>query len=99
MTPISPVVPGSFVPEVVFARDQPQYLALPAVREPDGSVITRWHATWRERLRVLVHGDVWLTLLTFGAPLQPVKLAARCPIVDATDADDDFGKPYGDVGD
>lgn len=57
---------------VVFAKDQPEYMPLPARRSADGSEVTScWGMSWRERLRVLLTGRVYLTLLTFGAPLQP----------------------------
>ena len=38
---------------VVFAKDQPEYLPLPAYRTPDGQEVTAcWGMTWRERIRV-----------------------------------------------
>jgi len=80
MTPISPVVPGFKVREVVYAKDQPEYIPLPAWRGEDGMIVTRWRLTWRERLRVLWSGNLWLTLLTFNQPLQPVMLNASCPL-------------------
>jgi len=58
---------------VVFAKDQPQYLPLPAYIGPDGIVITCWQMTWRERLRALFTGRMWLTVLTFNNPLQPLR--------------------------
>ncbi len=81
MTPITPIIPGNFeTPTVTFAKDQPQYTPLPAWRGADGTVVTRWRATWRERLRFLLFGDMWLTMLTFNQPLQPVKIETKCPI-------------------
>lgn len=81
MKPICPVIPGGFlIPEVVYAKDQPEYIPLPAWRGEDGKVVTRWKLTWRERLRVLMSGNLWLTILTFNRPLQPVMLHAECPI-------------------
>lgn len=58
---------------VVFAEDQPQYQPLPAYRGPApvGEVISCWRLTWRERLRLLVRGRLWLRQLTFGDLLQP----------------------------
>lgn len=79
MKPITPVMPGINLPEVVFATDQPEYLPLPALRQPDGTVITRWRLSFRERLQVACGGDLWLTILTFNHPLQPVKLGTRPP--------------------
>lgn len=81
MKPISPVIPGSAVAEIVFAEDQPEYLNLPAIRngEPEGRVTTRWRLTWRERIKVFVSGDLWLQVLTFHNPLQPILLRTDCP--------------------
>ena len=79
MTPSSPIVPGVNLPEVVYAKDQPEYLPLPVYRMDDGTVLSRWHMTWRERLRVLLFGDVYLWQLTFNVPLQPVKLQVNPP--------------------
>jgi len=93
MTPITPVIPGDFTTPVIYAEHQPEYINLPAHRQTDGTVTTRWRATWRERLRVFLFGDVWLTILTFNAPLQPVKLDAHCPLKLPDDAEDDFSDP------
>ena len=79
MSPVSPVIPGKKDHEVVYAKDQPQYLPLPAYRSAGGLVITRWRLSLFERIRVLMSGSVWLSILTFGHPLQPVKLQATCP--------------------
>jgi hypothetical protein len=54
---------------VVFAKDQPQYQPLPALRLPCGEVITCWGLSWRERWRLLVSGRIYLSQLTFYAPL------------------------------
>jgi len=79
MKPASPVYESAKelwgVAEVVYAKDQPQYLPLPALRFLDGVVVTRWVLSWKERLRVLLTGSVYLSQLTFNSPLQPVKLS------------------------
>ena len=79
--PISPVAPGMDLPEMVFGKDQPEYLPLPAVKLADGTVVTRWHLTFKERLQVLLGGSIWLSQLTFGHKLQPLQLAVKNPIV------------------
>lgn len=58
---------------VTFAKDQPEYQPLPAFRSdsPQGEVITCWNLTFRERLRVLFKGEIWLSLLSFNKPLTP----------------------------
>lgn len=75
MIPATPVLPrqNGVVPEIVYAKDQPQYIPLPAARFEDGTVITRWTLTWRERFQLLIGGSLWLELLTFNKPLQPIR--------------------------
>jgi len=81
--PIEPVVPDIPTLETTtYAKNQPEYLPLPAIRLNDGIVVTRWGLTWRERLRVLLGGSMWLVVKTFHRPLQPVLLTTECPIKD-----------------
>ena len=79
MKPISPVIPGHSIPEVVYAKDQPQYLPLPSIREPDGCVTTRWKLTWKERLKILFHGCIYHVQLTFNSPIQPIRMGVDPP--------------------
>lgn len=84
MLAVSPVLPLrnkllEIAPEVVYAKDQPQYNPLPAIKTTDGEVITRWKLSLRERLIVLFSGSIWLNLLTFNSPLQPIKLSVIEP--------------------
>lgn len=85
MQPISPVCDTMSLPEICFAKDQPEYLPLPAYRSLDGYVVTRWRLTWRERIRVMLRGDLWLSVMTFNKPLQPVKLLTEFPLSDVVD--------------
>ena len=85
MTPASPVLPSQpamAAYEITFAEDQPEYLPLPAIRTVDGQVITRWRFSWRERLRVLVTGQMFLRQLTFNAPLQPQAPSVEEPLME-----------------
>ena len=59
---------------VVYAKDQPEYLPLPAHRSEEGCVSTCWRLSWKERLNLLLHGRLFLSVLTFNKPLQPLKL-------------------------
>lgn len=73
MKPITPE-PRHGTRALIIAKDQPEYLPLPA--NFDGqSVETKWQLSWRERLRVALFGTFYLTLLTFGHPLQPIRLS------------------------
>lgn len=58
---------------VVFAKDQPEYQPLPALRldTPEGQVISCWKLTFRERLTILFTGKLWVSLMSFNKPLTP----------------------------
>jgi hypothetical protein len=67
---------------VVIAKDQPEYLPLPAhrfINDPQGRIVCCWKMTWRERLTVLFRGVVWHQVLTFNQPLQPQLLTIDKP--------------------
>lgn len=89
MTPITPVVPGFNLPVSIYAKDQPEYRPLPSFKCEDGMVVTRWSLTFGERLRLLIGGSLWLSVLTFNGPLQPVKLTTVCPIMGHTGYDEE----------
>lgn len=61
---------------VVFAKDQPEYLPLPAMvlDTNEGEAVTCWELTAEELEAIQTTGRVWLRQLTFRAPLQPVNL-------------------------
>lgn len=63
----------------VFAEDQPEYQPLPALRTGDGAVLSCWGLSLRERIRLLFAGRLWLWVLTYGDPLQPVALQVDDP--------------------
>ena len=66
----------------VIAKDQPQYMPMPAHIDPQTKVITcLWKLSWRERLDILFNGQVWQRILTFGDPVQPQKLTVDCPFI------------------
>ena len=70
---------------VVFARDHPEYLPLPAHRHHDaaGTITCCWRLSWRERWRVLLTGRIWHQVLTFHQPLQPQLLSLEKPDMSA----------------
>ena len=78
-SPVSLVHPE--LPETVYAKNQPPYIPLPTVLcdGPEGMVISRWKLSLCERLKVLFFGNIWLRLLTFGKPLQPIALEVDDP--------------------
>lgn len=58
---------------VNFAENQDEYNTLPAFKNSSlqGEVVTCWKLTFRERLRILFKGKIWLSLLSFNKPLTP----------------------------
>jgi len=70
---------------VLIAKDQPEYITLPALVFPDGKVLTEWSLSEAERLAV-AHGEnvrLWVWVFPHRCPhchyveagkLQPVAL-------------------------
>tara|TARA_R110002096_G_scaffold327284_2_gene521260 strand:+ start:1576 stop:1824 length:249 start_codon:yes stop_codon:yes gene_type:complete len=65
----------------VIAKDNPDYLPLPAHQFKDdfGTIAFCWKLTFKERLKVLFSGLVWQQVLTFNNPLQPQKMTIEKP--------------------
>lgn len=62
----------------VVGAGQPEYIPLPVLHE--GLRVTScWRTTWRDRLRILFTGRIYVTCLTFGAPLQPLMVNSELP--------------------
>lgn len=59
---------------VTYAENQPEYMPLPVHKTPDGTVTSCWKMSFWERVKVLFTGRIFLTVLTFNKPLQPVLL-------------------------
>lgn len=78
-TPVPPYPGGELV---TFAEHQPEYEPLPAFRGHDGTVITRWRLTWRERLLILVGRPLWLYVSTHGQRLQPILPTLAEPVIE-----------------
>jgi hypothetical protein len=58
---------------VVFAKDQPEYLPLPALKIDSliGEVVSCWKLSFKERVKIVFTGKVWLSLMSFSEPLTP----------------------------
>lgn len=65
---------------VTVARDQPEYLPLPAYQN-ERETISLWKLTIVERLLLLITGRLWFRQLNFGSPLQPQAPSVSCPFV------------------
>lgn len=62
----------------VYAENQPEYLPLPALKEPyevEGvwSITSCWELSWRERIKLFFQGHVYVTQLS-GGHLQPQRV-------------------------
>jgi hypothetical protein len=66
---------------VVYAKDQPEYLPLPVHRSITGEVTSCWLLNWKERLQLLFTGKIYWTILTFNQPLQPQLPSVKNPII------------------
>lgn len=71
---------------VTYAKDQPEYRPLPVAKlhGPSGRVVSRWSFTADERARIASGEDLFIEVMTFGDPLQPilpsVGLVDLCPM-------------------
>ena len=66
---------------VVFGANQPEYKPLPAECRDgkSGEILTCWELSPDELKRVQETGKIWLGVLTFDQPLQPVYVAVDKP--------------------
>lgn len=87
MHPVSPVIPGEKFPEVVIAENQDEYGNLPAVFLDNGVIVTRWRLSFRERLKVLFAGNIYLWMWTFGNPVTPVLIEIEKPQLETKSAE------------
>jgi hypothetical protein len=81
---INPLPPGLIA--TVIAKEQPEYRTLPALVSSGRisgrvRVTTRWRLSLGERFRILWTGNLYLQVLTFGDPLQPLKPSVDEPSV------------------
>lgn len=59
---------------VVFGKDQPEYKPLPVYRTEDGKIISCWELSDDEIEKIKETKCLYLSMMTFGQPLQPVYL-------------------------
>ena len=62
-----------------IAKNQDEYMPLPAHVNSDGIVTSCWKMTWTERVRVLFSGRVFLSIMIFHRPLQPQRMTVDNP--------------------
>lgn len=66
---------------IVFAENQPEYTPLPAYIDegPEGLVISCWELDEMERKQIAETGKIYLGMLTFHQPLQPIRGSILSP--------------------
>jgi hypothetical protein len=78
MNPVTPAALPNTV-EVTFAKDQPEYIPLPARVDEHGVVTTEWKPSVEELQTLLRGGRVRLSMWSrvhIGVPLTPVMIEA-----------------------
>ncbi len=63
----------------IYAKGQPEYLDLPVHKAEDGLVTTCWELSFIDKIKVVLTGKIFLQVLTFNRPLQPLKMLVRKP--------------------
>lgn len=81
MSPASPVLPSvGPIHETVIAKNQPEYIPLPAIISGDRDMVTtRWSLSLVERLRILITGSLYHQQMVFGGKAQPIKMSVVAP--------------------
>ncbi len=67
---------------VTFAKDQPEYEPLPAYKKPNdpqGLVVVKFELSPEEMGEIFQNGTIYLSMLTFNQPLQPIRLSVLKP--------------------
>lgn len=72
---------------VIYAKDQPEYLQLPAYKDEYGNIITEWTFSPEERKRIAMGEDLRISIMTFNQPLQPLRPYLNS-LVDTYEAED-----------
>ena len=62
-----------------YAENQPEYLNLPVHKAEDGLITTCWELSFIDKVKVVLTDKIFLQVLTFNKPLQPLKMLGRKP--------------------
>ena len=72
---------------IIYAEDQFEYVPLHAHKAKDSRVTSCWGLSFFERLKILFTGKIYIQMLTFNAPLQPLKVIVSNPLQDVLSDD------------
>ena len=66
---------------IVYGAKQPEYIPLPAEYRggKSGEILTCWELSPEELQRIQETGKIWVGVLTFGQPLQPLYVSVEKP--------------------
>jgi hypothetical protein len=72
-----PVIEGLEEHELIMAKDQPEYNPLRCLpsNDSDGYRMSRWTLTSEQRLAIANGADIFLELMTFNRPMNPIRVA------------------------
>jgi hypothetical protein len=64
---------------VTFAKEQPEYQQLHVLKYAgtEGIVVACFGMTWKERWRLFWTGKIWVGIMSFNKPLQPIQLSTQ----------------------
>lgn len=62
---------------VTYGENQPEYIPLRAHKTEDGQAIFCFELDEEERKQIAETGELWVSLLTFNKPLQPILLTTK----------------------
>ena len=62
---------------VIYGENQPEYIPLPAHRTGDGQAVFCFELDEEERKRITETGELWVSMLTFNQPLQPILITTK----------------------
>lgn len=61
---------------VTYAKDQPEYNPLPVFKDEKGTVVSCWELSDEEIEQIKINKCLWLSVMTFNQPLQPLFMTA-----------------------
>lgn len=69
---------------LIIAKNQPQYIPLPVHARADeaGTLVACYEFDEAERAKIAAGGKLWVSVLTFGDKLQPMRLELDKPEMD-----------------
>lgn len=88
MKPVSPVIIGEERHEIKIAEHQDEYQTLPALISSEGYVLSRWELSDAEMEMLTKTKSIYVKIMTFGQPLQPLMLQVENPMIEADKVND-----------